>query len=124
MIYYDILQRIQGEREKWARHNFPNAGAKEHALGVCEEAGELAHAVLKLDPGSADGGPIRGTRDELLDEVADALGDLLIYACGVASDCGLDLSFCLQGAWDEVKDRDWVKYPGTGKPSERERGIG
>lgn len=116
LTYESQLDRIQDERAKWARHNFPNAGAKEHALGVCEEAGELAHAILKLDPGTASGDSIRGSRSELLDEVADALGDLLVYACGVATDCGLALSDCLQAAWDEVKDRDWVKYPGTGRP--------
>jgi len=115
LTYENTIARIQGERAVWSRHNFPNAGAKEHALGVCEEAGELAHAVLKLAPGTADGHSIRGDKAALLDEAADALGDLLIYACGVATDLGLSLSDCVNAAWDEVKERDWIKYPTNGK---------
>lgn len=115
------LDRIQAHREDWGRRNFPNANVKDHALGVCEEAGELAHAILKMNPGTVDDSPIRGTEAKLVREAADALGDLLIFACAVATDLGLALSDCLQAAWDEVKHRDWVKYPDTGKPPIEEK---
>lgn len=117
LTYENVIAKIQTERGVWAANNFPNAGLKEHALGVAEEAGELAHAVLKMAPGTGDdGAPIRGSRQDHLDEAADALGDLFIYMCGVATDLGLSLSDCIITAWGEVQWRDWVKYPETGRP--------
>lgn len=120
---FNQIDRIQSERAQWARYNFPHADAKEHALGICEEAGELAHAILKMNPGTVDDTPIRGTEAKLVEEAADALGDLLVYACGVATDLGLVLSECFQAAWDEVKDRDWVKYPERGKPPSMKKDL-
>lgn len=117
LTYENVLEKIQMERAEWCRYNFPHSTAKDHTLGVCEEAGELAHAVLKMNPGTKDDTPIRGTEIKLMEGAADALGDLLIYACGVATDLGLSLSDCFQAAWNQVKDRDWVKYPETGRPT-------
>lgn len=110
----NTLQQLQAERAEWAARNFPNADAKDHTLGVCEEAGELAHAVLKMAPGLADGGSIRGDHHSLMAEAADALGDLIIYAAGVATDLGLALDVCVEQAWAQVKERDWNKNRETG----------
>jgi NTP pyrophosphatase (non-canonical NTP hydrolase) len=107
LTFENSLHKLQTERAEWAARNFPNAGAKEHALGVCEEAGELAHAVLKMAPGLQDGGSIRGDEESLMAEAADAIGDCIIYLAGVATDLGLALDQCVEDAWNQVKQRDW-----------------
>lgn len=45
---------------------------------------------------------------------ADAIGDASIFGADVAS--GLELSFagCIENAWNEVRDRDWVANPQNG----------
>lgn len=115
LTYENQLQKIQTERAKWAARNFPNAGALHHIAGLAEEVGELAHAVLKMAPGTAGDTAIRGEKDAHLEAAADAVGDTIIYLLGICSDLGLDASECLDTAWDEVKHRDWVKYPTNGK---------
>jgi len=116
VIYHEnTISKIQHEREEWVKHNFPNSGVKEHTLGVCEEAGELAHAILKMAPGTENDSAIRGEKQEHLDAAADALGDIFMYMCGVATDLNLSLSDCIQATWEEVQQRDWRKYPLNGK---------
>jgi NTP pyrophosphatase (non-canonical NTP hydrolase) len=61
----------------WINHNFPTTTPWEQVTGVMEEAGELAHAILKRQQG------IRGTKEALEAEMQDAIGDLLIYSNGV-----------------------------------------
>jgi NTP pyrophosphatase (non-canonical NTP hydrolase) len=78
------------------------------ALGVCEEAGELAHAVLKMTQG------IRGTEKEHLNEAADAVGDIVIYLAGLCSSLELSLQACVDEAWLQVLERDWSKNKETG----------
>lgn len=104
--------------DEWRRHNFPKyqegmnaSGAIENMLGMVEEMGEMAHAFLKLMQG------IRSNED-LLGKERDAVGDFVIYLCGYCSRRGLSLHGCISEAWDEVKDRDWIKYPTTGRPAD------
>ena len=99
----------------WRARNFPSdqtpiERAVENTLGVAEESGELAHAVLKMKQG------IRGDVDSLTAEAKDAIGDCIIYLCGVCDNLELSLHDCVAAAWHEIEGRDWVKYPLTGKP--------
>lgn len=104
------ISSLQDATDSWRRQSFPpeHITAMMETMGVCEEAGELAHAVLKMEQG------IRGTADKHLMEAADALGDIVIYACGVASALGLDFENCIQQAWVQVSKRDWSKHKETG----------
>lgn len=105
------LDTLQAEARGWRMENFPpeHRTAPLHALGVCEEAGELAHAILKREQN------IRGTQGEHTIKAADAMGDIIIYMVGLCDNLGLDLSTCVRKAWDEVKARDWKKDPIEGK---------
>lgn len=104
---FDIKQ-AQAEHKEWAAYNFPNAEPWEPVMGMAEEAGEACHAALKMRQG------IRGTEQEHLHELADALGDEFIYMMDVANKYGLDLETCIQMALAEVKQRDWQKHSKDG----------
>jgi NTP pyrophosphatase (non-canonical NTP hydrolase) len=77
-------------------------------LGVAEECGELAHAILKRKQG------IRGDSAYHVGQAADAVGDIIIYLTGVCSSLGLDLETCVENAWKEVRERDWSEHKETG----------
>lgn len=103
---FDELQLITAV---WREHNFPNHTAEEQFEGMVEELGELAHAKRNAGRG------IRAHEDHSQKE-QDAIGDLIIYLCGYCTRRQLNLFECINGAWEEVRDRDWIKYPGTGRP--------
>ncbi len=103
------LQTLQLEARAWRTRNFKDTSTAMHqTLGVCEEAGELAHAVLKMEQG------IRGDRTEHLEEAADAVADIVIYLTGVCDNLGLDFQRCVEETWSSVKQRDWVANPVDG----------
>lgn len=113
---FNELQYLTGV---WRDHNFPVPdeihspqvqASFEQLAGMMEELGELSHAFLKQAQG------IR-TDENLRDKEQDAIGDLVIYLCGYCDRRGLSLFECVNRAWLEVKDRDWVKYPETGRPA-------
>lgn len=85
---------------------------REQFLGLVEELGELAHALLKKAQ------RIRGTPDEHEAAAKDAIGDLLIFASGFCCRMGWDLQEILEATWAEVRERDWRTNPvcGTAKP--------
>lgn len=97
----DLVQ-LQLEHDEWSARNFPSDTLEHSTLGVCEEAGELAHAVLKRAQG------IRGVEEEHKLKAADAIGDIVVYLAGVASHLGLSLAACVTDAWTEVSARDWI----------------
>lgn len=104
------IRKLQDDHKVWLDHNFPNQQPHQPLLGMGEEVGELMHAHLKGEQG------IRGL-DSMFDQMkkkADAIGDLFIYAMSYCNTNGLDLEKCIEYAWDEVKDRDWQKYPTNG----------
>lgn len=106
----------------WSNHNFGEndgiEGSLNPLLGVMEELGELVHCILKtrqkirLDENHTENGK-------------DAVGDLMIYLVDFCSRIGWSLEECIEKAWDEVKDRDWVKYPNSGgKPPKHDAELG
>lgn len=99
------LKGIQAEVKEWRDRNFPGADIKQRTLGVCEEAGELAHVVLKQEQA------IRGYDDEAvaLAGVKDATGDLVIFLMGVCDFYGFDLDDAIKETWNHVRQRDWLK---------------
>lgn len=107
MSVYDIQQ----ESNEWRQKAYPDtSGALFQLAGVTEEVGELAHAVLKYKQG------IRGyDQIKMRDEAGDAIGDTIIYLCGLASDLGLSVEHELNKAWQHVKKRNITQGsdPGT-----------
>jgi len=102
------LRELQKETQEWRDRNFPGEDAAHQALGVCEEAGEIAHAVLKMDQG------IRGDKEKHLLDLEDGIGDLIIFAMGLATNYNLNIDECLQETWNRVKERDWKRNPVDG----------
>lgn len=101
---------LQVQLARWQRRNFGGADLKEQTLGVCEEAGELAHAVLKAAQG------IRGldARDQFLAEAGDAIADCTVYLMQVCTSLRLDFGTLLFGIAQHVMERDWKADPNGG----------
>jgi NTP pyrophosphatase (non-canonical NTP hydrolase) len=103
---------LQRENNEWANRNFGPGNGDNRAihsfLGVVEEAGELAHALLKQYQG------IRGTYKEHEEAAKDAVGDLVIYLADLCSRKGWSFQDIVEETWAQVKMRDWVQNKGTG----------
>lgn len=106
---YSDMDIIQEQLAAWQSRNFPNQKPHECILGIVEEVGELCHAHLKEEQG------IRGTAEENQAKAQDAIGDALIYLAGYCNVRGWKMSDCLGTAWNEIKDRNWTKYPKNGR---------
>jgi NTP pyrophosphatase (non-canonical NTP hydrolase) len=102
------LTTLQTERDPWVQQNFPGDEMPHSLLGAVEELGELSHHYLKMQQG------IRGDEQYHREQMADAVADCVIYLAGVCSWLGVDFGVLVQGTWDTVKMRDWVKYPTNG----------
>jgi NTP pyrophosphatase (non-canonical NTP hydrolase) len=101
---------VQKESRQWRNQAYPDTATIElQALGVTEESGELAHAVLKFKQG------IRGyNKTKTAEEVADAIGDIFIYACGVADHLDINVVDAIVKAWDHVKARNITQGSDSG----------
>ena len=93
------LNEKQEEVREWVNKNFPNGDKLHPVLGVCEEAGELCHSVLKQEQG------IRINEDHSK-KMQDAIGDIVIYLMDVCNKYDFSFSGCILLAWDEIKRRD------------------
>jgi NTP pyrophosphatase (non-canonical NTP hydrolase) len=102
------FNQLQTEQKEWQNKNFPNSGIHQCFYGVVEELGELAHALLKMDQG------IRGTQEEHMSAVKDAISDIVIYLAGLCNQREIDFQKVVEKTWNEVKQRDWIKYPFNG----------
>ena len=102
------IQDIQKEIAEWGQYNFPNSEPNDKLMGVMEELGELCHAVLKRKQ------KIRGTKYEHDAAEADAIADLFIFLCHYCSLRGLNLEAIILQTWNQVKQRDWIKFPKNG----------
>lgn len=69
----DTLQELQECVFRWQNYNFGEQVNEYALMGVCEEAGELCHAQLKLEQN------IRGSVEKHEEEMLDAVGDIMIY---------------------------------------------
>lgn len=100
-----FLTWLQKQHAAWEAVNFPESSQNSmHSLvGVVEEVGELAHALLKMDQ------KIRGTDEEHIAEGKDAVGDIFIYMAGLCNKHGWNMQKCIEKAWIEVANRDWTK---------------
>jgi NTP pyrophosphatase (non-canonical NTP hydrolase) len=97
------IDKIQQQQKLWAEYNFPENDDIDQFLGVVEEVGELAHAILKLRQG------IRLGEDHRAKE-KDAIGDILIFLLGYCNDSNLNLLEILENTWGIVVKRDWQAH--------------
>lgn len=91
---FDELEtRILG----WAidRRIIPNASPTSQLLKAFSEMGELADGYNKGRP----------------DEVRDAIGDVLVCLINFCALSGLDMTNCLEHAYNEIKDRKGTMLP-------------
>lgn len=82
---------------KWSRDRqiIPNSTATAQYLKAASEMGELADALAKKD----------------IDATADAVGDVLVCLINFCELSGLDIVKCLEGAYNEIKDRKGFLMP-------------
>lgn len=97
------LSSLTEEVGVWADRNFGDRPYHQAVLGIAEEAGELAHAQLKLEQG------IRGTQEEHITEMKDALGDIIVYMADLCYLRGFDFEEIILETWRKVRQRNWTK---------------
>jgi NTP pyrophosphatase (non-canonical NTP hydrolase) len=98
---WDALDGLQKDINAWQRNNFPHCQEWELALGVSEEAGEIADCVLKSHR------KIRS--DEFPEErLKDAVGDIVLYLFGICDHHDWLLSQVVSRAAREVLARKWT----------------
>ena len=78
-----------------ARKILPNATSQTQLLKTMSELGELADALIKGDRAG----------------IIDGLGDVLVTLIIVAAKENLDMTACLESAYDEIKDRTGTMMP-------------
>lgn len=104
---YDIHE-AQKNIYEWADRNFGPLDVREQCIGVTEELGEMAHAILKCSQG------IRGyTKEKTKKEVFDAAGDIFIYLSNVCTLLGIDFEEAISDTVHKVLQRDWKENPET-----------
>lgn len=103
------LRDVQLEHRTWLNHNFPNQTIEQTVLGMVEEVGELAHHLLKRAQG------IRGDGVDHEAEIKDALADFIIFAMDLADREGFIIEDAVIEVWEQVRERDWVKFPHDGR---------
>lgn len=105
------LKQLQNEIQEWVEYNFLQgkpSDPNKPLFGAMEELGELSHAHLKQMQG------IRGTAKEHELAAKDAIGDLIVYLIDYCNSRNFDLQEIVESTWNEVKKRDWIKYPKNG----------
>ena len=93
------FQELELRVEQWAkdRQIIPNSNSRTQLLKTMSELGELADAILKSDG----------------EGVIDGIGDVLVtlILCAKLHDPGLDMTYCLNAAYDVIKDRKGTLTP-------------
>ena len=69
------LTQIYNEHGIWEAKNFPDSNATDNVLGMIEEVGELAHAILKREQGIR----VNENHDA---EIRDAIADITLFLFG------------------------------------------
>lgn len=110
------LSHIQKQLSIWRKKNFiyrklrkKEALALQHSLGMAEEAGEVAHNVLKAVHGIRDG---QNGFDK--EKIADGVIDTFIYGMALFDVLGIDAEKVLKEVIGEVLKRDWINDPQNG----------
>ena len=91
----DMFDKIR----KWAalKGIIVSGNPETQYMKLMEEAGELAEGLLKKDDA----------------EIRDAIGDMVVVLTNLAALKGWNIEDCIQGAYDEIKNRVGVMENGT-----------
>lgn len=94
MMTYRI---VETEILRWAeaRKIIPNSTPTAQYLKAVSEMGELADAISKQD----------------MPAIKDAVGDTLVCLINMCALLDIDMIDCLNGAWDQIKDRKGTLLP-------------
>ena len=90
---------FQQEHAEWLEANFPNQNPWMPAASMVEEAGELFHALLKLEQSKAYGRESRYVDCDFAAMLVNAVGDCAIYCCSLCNSNGWSYSE-LTGSFD------------------------
>ena len=92
------FEQLTRNVQEWAaaRGIYTHSSARAQLLKAFSEMGELSDAELKGDAPAA----------------RDAVGDVLVCLINFCAMRGFDITDCLAGAWDEIKDRKGRMVPG------------
>lgn len=108
VFYVMEKETLTEEVARWAKKNFGTQEPWEPLLGAGEELGELYHSYLKMYQG------IRGSKENHIAGMKDAVGDVMIYLANFCGLMGWDLGSIARETWAEVRQRDWVKNQANG----------
>lgn len=91
MSNYDESLAWEARVSAWANdRNLIEGGSPQAQLGkFFEESSELVKAMAVSNKA----------------EIADAIGDCCVVLCIMAEQYGLNFTECLEGSWDEIKNR-------------------
>lgn len=120
------IDDLQDATEHWlsSQPYASSSTSNDSAIGVIEEVGELraafidamevrssqiARSILKTNHG------IRGTPEEHAAKMADAIGDIMIFAAGFAAKSRGRLRGMINGSLSVTQRRDWQKNPKNGE---------
>lgn len=102
---------LQQSAHAWSLDKWPDEDVLSDALGVAEEAGEIARAVLKRRHGT------RGSHDDWTAQLRTEAADVLLVLMVLAEREGFDLMCAAHQRYQEIKDRD-VNHDPVGRQSD------
>jgi NTP pyrophosphatase (non-canonical NTP hydrolase) len=94
------LREYQERVGIWLDANLPDTSVPLQALALCEEAGEAARAIVKMELG------IRGTREQWMKELEDEVGGVFAALLCLCHKTGIDLQDAVEVQWAKTLATD------------------
>ena len=82
------MKELQTQHREWLKSMYPEQPRCIPAAGCVEEAGELLHAVLKMEQNRLWGEELRYPKEKLDADLVDAIGDCAIFFCSLCNSAG------------------------------------
>jgi NTP pyrophosphatase (non-canonical NTP hydrolase) len=103
------FKELQEQHKVWSAHNFgTDHELWEPIFGIMEELGELAHSILKRKQN------IRGSYEQHTAKAIDAIADVTVFIAATCNVMGIDYQEVVESVWNDVKKRDFKKFPING----------
>lgn len=105
------FEEISADVRAWAeaRKIIPNSTSAAQAMKTLEEAGELLVATTAMHVYQA--ASLEDMAATVKEEVADAVGDVMVTLVNVCALAGLDPADCFEAAYQQIKDRKGTLLP-------------
>jgi len=127
-----MIDLKQKQLKEWQERNFPRSRYEsmtkdqlidlilplQMALGMCEEVGEVAHAVLKGSQNIREG--VKGIDKEA---VFDGCGDVNIFATQLLSSLNMSVEQAYSITIHYILKRDWINNPENGDTEDANNSI-